>query len=152
MDSYYPHGTQPDRKPLPAQDSQSDPNSPPLPGPRPVDGHIHTGHRQNLRTPPDWSRQKPQEELQATLSQPGPRRTTEVQAAAPLLPDIPLPPPTPRAAGGAVNSQGLASWREGKGLPRLSPDAGKGLGCSVVPPHWAPGSMRAQGTCHTPFF
>lgn len=31
-----------------------------------------------------------------------------------------------------MNTQGLGSWRWEKGLPRLNPDAGKGLACSAV--------------------
>lgn len=52
------------------------------------------------------------------------------QAAAPLLPETPLPPSRPRAAG--AEHPGAWEPEPEKRLPRLSPEAGKGLACPVV--------------------
>lgn len=125
-----PHRTQPDRKPPPAQNSQSDPNSPPLPGPRPADGHTHRGHRQNFGprlTGLDRSHRK---RSKPRSHGPGPRGGPPRFKLQPLYCLTSLSHhPDPGSRRGCEHS-GAWELETEKGLP--SPEAGKGLACPVV--------------------
>lgn len=149
--SNQPHRTQPDRKPPPAQNSQSDPNSPPLPGPRPADGHPHRGHRQNFGpqlTDPDRSHRK---RSKPRSHGPGPRGGPPRFKLQPLFCPTSLSHHPDPGSRRAVNTQGLGSWRRRRGFPGSVLRQAKGWPALWSWLQWASGSVRAQGTCQIPF-